>query len=86
MCSGVVLCDEVHWVTFHSGYDFGYIIKLLTCKPLPAEEDEFFAELLLYCPHVSFLFQPARAANIARCSMYCPQLSFRFPAGSPCQT
>lgn len=53
MCSGVVLCDEVHWVTFHSGYDFGYIIKLLTCKPLPADEDEFFAELLLYCPHVS---------------------------------
>jgi len=45
MCSGVVLCDEVHWITFHAGYDFGYILKLLTCKPLPADEDEFFAEV-----------------------------------------
>lgn len=52
MCSGVVLCDEVHWITFHSGYDFAYILKLLTCRPLPSEEEEFFAELMLYCPHV----------------------------------
>lgn len=65
MCSGVVLCDDVHWVTFHSGYDFGYILKLLTCKPLPADEDEFFAELLLYCPHVSM------CSSNSRCSPYC---------------
>lgn len=52
MTSGVVLCDEVRWITFHAGYDFAYILKLLTCRPLPAEEEDFFSELALYCPHI----------------------------------
>lgn len=42
MTSGVVLTDEVRWISFHSGYDFGYMIKLLTSQPLPTEEHEFF--------------------------------------------
>ena len=45
MSSGVVLNDEVRWITFHSGYDFGYLLKILTCLPLPFTEPEFF-ELL----------------------------------------
>ena len=36
---------QVHWITFHSGYDFGYLLKILTCQPLPLGEPEFF-ELL----------------------------------------
>ena len=37
MSSGCVLSDDVKWVSFHSGYDFGYLIKLLTCSaPRPA--------------------------------------------------
>lgn len=50
MTSGVVLSDEVHWVTFHSGYDFGYLLKLLTCAPLPPTEQGFFELLGLYFP------------------------------------
>jgi len=50
--SGLVLCDEVRWVSFHSGYDFGYLMKLLTCKALPHEEDDFFSELKLYFPQI----------------------------------
>ncbi len=37
--------SQVRWITFHSGYDFGYLLKVLTCQPLPATEPEFF-ELL----------------------------------------
>lgn len=48
--SGCVLCDDVTWISFHSGYDFGYLIKTLTCKRLALEEDEFFSELKLYFP------------------------------------
>jgi CCR4-NOT transcription complex subunit 7/8 len=50
MTSGVVLSDEINWVTFHSGYDFGYLLKLLTCAPLPPTEAGFFELLNLYFP------------------------------------
>lgn len=42
MSSGVVLNENVHWITFHSGYDFGYLLKLLTCQNLPSGESDFF--------------------------------------------
>ncbi|CAI0427434.1 unnamed protein product [Linum tenue] len=50
MSSGIVLNDNVHWVTFHSGYDFGYLLKLLTCKNLPETQAEFFKLIRLYFP------------------------------------
>jgi len=39
---------QVRWITFHSGYDFGYLLKVLTCQPLPQSEADFF-ELLKVC-------------------------------------
>ncbi|KAJ3188223.1 CCR4-NOT transcription complex subunit 7 [Gaertneriomyces sp. JEL0708] len=50
--SGFVLLDDVKWVTFHSGYDFGYLLKLLTCQALPAEEADFFDLLRVWFPCV----------------------------------
>ncbi|GER48495.1 polynucleotidyl transferase [Striga asiatica] len=52
MSSGIVLNDSVCWVTFHSGYDFGYLIKLLTCQDLPDGQDEFFNLISVYFPVV----------------------------------
>ena len=36
--SGCVLTDEVKWVSFHSGYDFGYLMKILTCSARRARD------------------------------------------------
>ncbi|KAI8812344.1 ribonuclease H-like domain-containing protein [Cladochytrium replicatum] len=48
--SGFVLLEDVKWVSFHSYYDFGYLLKILTCQPLPQEESEFFELLKIYFP------------------------------------
>jgi len=40
--SGLVLAPETKWISFHSGYDFGYFVKLLTAESLPTTEDGFF--------------------------------------------
>lgn len=52
MSSGIVLNDNVCWVTFHSGYDFGYLLKRLTCHNLPDAQDGFFTLINLYFPVV----------------------------------
>eukprot|EP00126_Sphaerothecum_destruens_P000314 Sdes_comp10370_c0_seq1m2023 len=46
--SGLILSDDVKWISFHSGYDFGYLLKLLTGAVLPFEEPQFFELLRTY--------------------------------------
>ncbi|KAL6518691.1 hypothetical protein OROHE_017741 [Orobanche hederae] len=41
MGSGLVCNDAVSWVTFHNAYAFGYLVKILTSRLLPARIDEF---------------------------------------------
>ncbi|KAF9649766.1 CAF1-domain-containing protein [Thelephora ganbajun] len=50
--SGLVLTDDTKWISFHSGYDFGYFIKLLTAVSLPTNEDAFFEILRIWFPTV----------------------------------
>lgn len=52
MSSGIVLNDSVYWVTFHSGYDFGYLLKVLTCKNLPDTQAGFFNLINMYFPTI----------------------------------
>lgn len=52
MSSGIVLNDNVYWVTFHSGYDFGYLLKILTCQNLPDTQAGFFSLINMYFPTI----------------------------------
>lgn len=50
--SGVVLSDSVRWLVFHGGFDFGYLLRLLTGQKLPEKESEFYELLSIYFPAI----------------------------------
>ncbi|GLJ13350.1 hypothetical protein SUGI_0210530, partial [Cryptomeria japonica] len=50
MSSGVVLNENVQWITFQGGCDFGYLMKLLTNQDLPKDQAEFFKLFKTYFP------------------------------------
>lgn len=50
--SGLVLNHTIKWISFHGGYDFGYLIKLLTAVPLPPLERDFFQLLDYFFPQL----------------------------------
>ncbi|CAL9116787.1 unnamed protein product [Musa acuminata var. zebrina] len=52
MSSGVVLNDSISWVTFHCAYDFGYLLKLLTCRGPPDSREGFFELVRTFFPVV----------------------------------
>ncbi len=52
MSSGLVCEEEVHWISFHGGYDFGYLTKLLLIEPLPDDEFEFDKYMKKFFPSI----------------------------------
>ena len=50
--SGLAMADDVRWISFHSGYDFGYLVKLMYCKPLPDVEQEYRRLLQIFFPGI----------------------------------
>ncbi|KAG9104021.1 hypothetical protein FRC06_006101 [Ceratobasidium sp. 370] len=50
--SGLVLFEDVKWISFHSGYDFGYLLRLLTNAPLPTVEEDFFELVHMWFPQI----------------------------------
>ena len=39
--SGLILNDDITWLSFHEAYDFAYLLKKLTNLPLPDNETVF---------------------------------------------
>lgn len=61
--SGLAVNPDVHWLSFHSGYDFGYLIKLLSNDALPTEQNAFFDLVSIYFPKlwdIKFLLRNAQ--------------------------
>ena len=52
LSSGLAMFDDVRWISFHSGYDFAYLVKLMYCKPLPEDEAEYRKLLSLFFPAI----------------------------------
>lgn len=48
--SGMVLSKNLKWMTFHSSFDFGYLIKMLTDEKLPQKESNFLKIFSLLFP------------------------------------
>ncbi|EPZ33260.1 CCR4-NOT transcription complex subunit 7 [Rozella allomycis CSF55] len=64
MTSGMILNSNVKWISFHSGYDFGYFMKILTCDVLPNGENEFFERLNIFFPciyDIKFLMKSCKS-------------------------
>ncbi|KAH8033295.1 hypothetical protein HPB51_008916 [Rhipicephalus microplus] len=64
--SGVVYSEKVWWLTFHSGYDFGYLMKLLTNMKLPEGDAEFSELLRIMFPNIYDLKFLMRGCNFLR--------------------
>lgn len=49
--SGLVMSDHIVWVSFHSAYDFAYLIKILTGNLMPEKEEDFYKFMNILFPN-----------------------------------
>lgn len=52
LSSGLILNEEMNWITFHGAFDFGYLLKSITNAKLPSTLDRFYKALKDYFPTV----------------------------------
>lgn len=48
--SGLVMSKEIVWISFHSSYDFAYLIKILTGNLMQEHEEDFYKFLRVLFP------------------------------------
>lgn len=61
--SGLVTDRNVTWLSFHSGYDFGYLVKIMFPAQLPENEDSWLEFVRTFFPRIwdiKFLFRHAQ--------------------------
>lgn len=61
--SGLVLDENINWITYHSGYDLGYLLSVMLNDKLPVEESGFLNALKLYFPTVWDVKQIVKTFN-----------------------
>ena len=47
---GIVLNENIKWISFHGGFDFAYLLKLLINENLPNSFEQFTNLLGIYFP------------------------------------
>jgi CCR4-NOT transcription complex subunit 7/8 len=67
--SGLVLNEEIQWITFHGIYDFAYFLRSLANMPLPESEMQFFDQLKIYFPNFYDVRYLVRFHDNFRCSL-----------------
>jgi CCR4-NOT transcription complex subunit 7/8 len=50
--SGLAYSDDVHWISFHSGYDFGYLAKVMWSRKLPSDEESYRDIIRTFFPNI----------------------------------
>jgi len=48
--SGIAFNEDIKWITYHGGSDFGYLLKLVDGQLLPDNGDLFYDKLKIYFP------------------------------------
>ncbi|KAK9479036.1 ribonuclease H-like domain-containing protein [Lipomyces japonicus] len=64
--SGLVLEESVRWISFHSGYDYGYLVSLMINTALPAEEEEFLSLVKIFFPYLYDVKYMARTGTTTK--------------------
>lgn len=48
--SGLVMSEDIVWISFHSAYDFAYLIKILTGNLMQEREEDFYRYMNVLFP------------------------------------
>jgi len=61
--SGLVTDNSITWLSFHSGYDFGYLVKIMFPAQMAEGEEEFLEYVRTFFPRswdIKFMFRHAQ--------------------------
>ncbi len=64
MTSGLVLQPDVHWISFHAAYDFGYLTRIMLQNPLPANFSAYHKLVDAFFPNlydIKYLIKSAQS-------------------------